>query len=54
MTEHRDVATGPPDEYVEAPEVMGEAAAHLAAQDASGITGEVLYSQDLLSITRRS
>ena len=32
---------------------MGEAAVHLAAQDASGITGQVLYSQQLLTDTRR-
>src|SRR4029077_5185368 len=37
-----------PDEYVEAPEVMGEAAVRLAAQPATGITGQVLYSQQLL------
>ena len=41
-----------PAEYVEAPEVMGRLPSYLAAQDASGITGEVLYSQDLLAEAR--
>jgi len=38
----------PPD-MVEAPEAMGAAAVCLAAQDASGITGTVQYSLDLLA-----
>lgn len=38
-----------PPEYVEAPEVMGEAAVVLAAQDAAGITGRVLSSQQVLA-----
>jgi citronellol/citronellal dehydrogenase len=38
-----------PEEYVEAPELMGEAAVLLAAQTAGGITGRVLYSAELLA-----
>jgi NAD(P)-dependent dehydrogenase (short-subunit alcohol dehydrogenase family) len=38
-----------PEEYVEAPELMGRAAVLLAAQDASGITGGVHYSRELLA-----
>jgi NAD(P)-dependent dehydrogenase (short-subunit alcohol dehydrogenase family) len=38
----------PPD-MVEPPEAMGQAAVLLAAQDASGITGTVQYSLDLLA-----
>lgn len=38
-----------PPEMVEAPEAMGRAAVYLAAQDASGITGTVQYSLDLLA-----
>lgn len=37
-----------PPEMIEAPEAMGRAAVFLAAQDASGITGTVQYSLDLL------
>jgi NAD(P)-dependent dehydrogenase (short-subunit alcohol dehydrogenase family) len=51
-TEGWELASGGapiPDEYVEAPEVMGEAAVLLAAQDAGGITGRVLYSRQLLA-----
>jgi len=40
-----------PDEYVEAPELMGRAAVMLAGQDASGVTGRVLYSRELLAET---
>ncbi|MEW6269604.1 MAG: SDR family NAD(P)-dependent oxidoreductase [Thermodesulfobacteriota bacterium] len=40
-----------PEEYVEPPELMGRAAVLLAAQDASGITGGVHYSRQLLART---
>jgi len=56
LTEGWEFASGGakiPEEYVEAPEVMGEAAVHLAAQDATGLTGQVLYSQALLASLRR-
>jgi citronellol/citronellal dehydrogenase len=55
ITEGWEYASGGvkiPEEYVEAPGVMGEAAVLLAAQDASGITGRVLYSQQLLADAR--
>jgi NAD(P)-dependent dehydrogenase (short-subunit alcohol dehydrogenase family) len=42
----------PPDQ-VEPPEAMGRAAVHLASQDASGITGTVQYSLDLLAALER-
>jgi NAD(P)-dependent dehydrogenase (short-subunit alcohol dehydrogenase family) len=51
LTEGWEYASGGakiPPEYVEAPEVMGKAAVFLAAQDASGVTGRVLYSRQLL------
>jgi len=51
LTEGWEFASGGtkiPEEYVEAPEVMGEAAVLLAGQDAAGITGRVLYSRQLL------
>jgi NAD(P)-dependent dehydrogenase (short-subunit alcohol dehydrogenase family) len=38
-----------PEEYVEAPEIMGRAAVFLAAQSAERLTGRVLYSQKLLA-----
>ena len=41
------------EEWVEAPELMGEAAVLLAAESPSGITGEVLYSRDLLARAAR-
>ena len=37
-----------PDDMIEEPEAMGHAAVMLAGQDASGITGTVQYSLDLL------
>ena len=40
-------------EEIEAPEVMGQAAVHLATQDANGITGSVQYSLRLLETLRR-
>ena len=43
-----------PEEYVEAPALMGEAAVLLAAQDARGISGRVLYSRELLGELRKS
>jgi NAD(P)-dependent dehydrogenase (short-subunit alcohol dehydrogenase family) len=52
LTEGWEYASGGakiPQEYVEAPELMGRAAVLLAAQDASGITGGVHYSQQLLA-----
>jgi citronellol/citronellal dehydrogenase len=52
LTEGWELASGGtkiPPEYVEPPEVMGKAAVLLAAQDAHGITGRVLYSQELLA-----
>lgn len=56
LTEGWQLASGGatiPEEYVEAPELMGEAAVLLAAQDARGITGRVLYSRELLAgVTR--
>ena len=55
LTEGWELASGGtevPDAYVEAPEVMGEAAVLLAAPDARGITGRVLYSQQLLADAR--
>ena len=56
LTEGWEFASGGvkiPEAYVEAPEVMGEAAVLLATQDANGVTGRVLYSQDLLATARR-
>jgi len=55
LTEGWEYASGGtkiPEEYIEAPEVMGEAAVILAAQTATGITGQVLYSQKLLADAR--
>jgi len=55
LTEGWEYASGGakiPEEYVEAPELMGHAAVLLAAQDAGGITGGVHYSQQLLGTTR--
>ena len=52
LTEGWELASGGakiPEEYVEAPELMGEAAVHLASQTSEGITGEVLYSQPFLA-----
>ena len=43
-----------PEEYVEAPALMGESAVLLAAQDARGISGRVLYSRELLGELRKS
>jgi citronellol/citronellal dehydrogenase len=57
LTEGWHLASGGttiPEEMVEAPEVMGEAAVLLAAQDATGITGQVLDSQQLLATVRGS
>lgn len=54
LTEGWEYASGGatiPDEYVEAPELMGRAAVLLAAQDAGGISGRLLYSRDLLAET---
>ena len=52
LTEGWDLASGGakiPPGYVEPPEIMGRAAVVLAAQDASGITGRVLRSRELLA-----
>ena len=52
LTEGWQAASGGtaiPEEYVEQPEVMGKAAVLLAAQTSAGITGRVLYSQQLLA-----
>lgn len=52
LTEGWQLASGGaaiPEEYVEAPELMGQAAVLLAAQDAQGISGRVLYSRELLA-----
>jgi citronellol/citronellal dehydrogenase len=38
-----------PEDMTEDPEAMGQAAVHLAAQDASGLTGGVFYSLELLA-----
>ena len=57
LTEGWQLASGGtkiPEAYVEAPEVMGAAAVVLAAQDGRGITGQVLYSQQLLAEVRKS
>lgn len=43
-----------PEEYVEAPGLMGEAAVLLAARVAGGIGGRVLYSRELLADFRKS
>jgi len=47
--EHGSGGAKVPPEYVEPPEIMGEAAVLLAAQDAAGITGRVLFSRQLLA-----
>ena len=42
-----------PDDMIEEPEAMGRAAVHLAGQDASGLTGTVQYSLELLRSLNR-